>query len=322
MLGRVTPGGGRIRVRVNSQRRLRRLMRILAAIGLEPQVTEEKRAEPSPDFAWGPVPRGDGPAREWEKNWLDQAVAALNFRTPRQAAHGEVADTFRVEALLRQLEYQAGLATRARRTRHRRCLAASRARLRSVTPRSTCSTATPTFVIPTGLRPYVRAQRLLHADYSGDRPTSDTSSGCRRCSTGIKSNAPRWEPITGNAGAVRPPRPRRWPPPGRSGRGHRGCPPTSASRHGPHRRPGEDLLEFFETVGTAAVLGRAGAFPGDARRVGLAGLGHGVGLDEEFVLPAVAEVVFVADPGPDPDHVGQARLRLVRESELAVRSGP
>ena len=116
VLGRVTPGEGRIRVRVNSQRRLRRLMRILAAIGLEPQVTEEKRAVPSPDFAWGPVPDGgddgDGAsAREWEKDWLDQAVAALNFRTPRQAAQGEVVDTFRVEALLRQLEYQAGLAT-------------------------------------------------------------------------------------------------------------------------------------------------------------------------------------------------------------------
>jgi hypothetical protein len=27
-------------------------------------------------------------AREWEKSWLDQAVAALNFRTPRQAAAG------------------------------------------------------------------------------------------------------------------------------------------------------------------------------------------------------------------------------------------
>lgn len=25
------------------------------------------------------------PVREWEKNWLDQAVAAPNFRTPRQA---------------------------------------------------------------------------------------------------------------------------------------------------------------------------------------------------------------------------------------------
>jgi hypothetical protein len=117
VLGRVITGEGRIRVRVNSQRRLARLVRILAELGLEPRVTEEKRAVPSPDFAWGPVPDsgddGDGasPAREWEKNWLDQAVAALNFRTPRQAAQGEAVDAFRVEALLRQLDYQAGLAT-------------------------------------------------------------------------------------------------------------------------------------------------------------------------------------------------------------------
>ena len=118
VLGRVTPAEGRLRVLVNSQRRLRRLMRILAAIGVEPQVIEERRAEPSLDFAWGPVPdNGDDTAdegahaREWEANWLDQAVAALNFRTPRQAAQGDAADALRVEALLRQLEYQAGLAT-------------------------------------------------------------------------------------------------------------------------------------------------------------------------------------------------------------------
>ena len=44
---------------------------------------------------------GDGgdeasPAREWEKNWLDQAVAPLNFRTPRQAAQGGAVDAFEV----------------------------------------------------------------------------------------------------------------------------------------------------------------------------------------------------------------------------------
>jgi hypothetical protein len=49
-------------------------------------------------------------AREWEKSWLDQAVAALNFRTPRRAAGGNAVDVFRVEALLRQLEFQAALA--------------------------------------------------------------------------------------------------------------------------------------------------------------------------------------------------------------------
>jgi hypothetical protein len=35
-------------------------------------------------------------------------------------------------------------------------------------------------------------------------------------------------------------------------------------------RPGEDFLEFREAVDATAVLRRAGAFTGDARRVGLA----------------------------------------------------
>ena len=47
-------------------------------------------------------------AREWEKNWLDQAVVALNFRTLRQAAQGGAVDAFRVEALLPRCEYQVG----------------------------------------------------------------------------------------------------------------------------------------------------------------------------------------------------------------------
>lgn len=37
-------------------------------------------------------------------------MAALNFRTPRQAVQGNGADAIRVEGLLRQLEYQAGAA--------------------------------------------------------------------------------------------------------------------------------------------------------------------------------------------------------------------
>ena len=74
---------------MNSQRRLARLVRILAALGDEPRVAEEKRAEPSLDFAWGPVAdsgeNGGGAllARERGRSWLDQAVAAPSFRTPR-----------------------------------------------------------------------------------------------------------------------------------------------------------------------------------------------------------------------------------------------
>lgn len=87
-------------------------------------------------------------------------------------------------------------------------------------------------------------------------------------------------------------------------------------------RPGQEFLELFEAVGAAAVLRRAGAFASDARRVDLVSLGNGASLYDELVLPAIAEVVFVADPGPDPGHVGQACLRLVGVAELTVRVGP
>jgi hypothetical protein len=114
ILGRVTPGRDRVRVQVNSQRRLTRLLRILSDIGAEPEVAERAQTEPSIDFAWGPVPDGAWPAREWEKTWLDQPVAVLDFRSPRHsaasAAEGDTEEALRLEGLLRQLEYQAGLA--------------------------------------------------------------------------------------------------------------------------------------------------------------------------------------------------------------------
>ena len=53
---------------------------------------------------WG----GAAPASEgWEKHWLDEKVPALRGRTPRQAAQGK--ERPRLEALLRQAEYEAGL---------------------------------------------------------------------------------------------------------------------------------------------------------------------------------------------------------------------
>jgi hypothetical protein len=114
ILGRLTPGRDRVRVRVNSHRRLAKLLRILADIGAEPEVAEQAQSEPSLDFAWGPVPDGGSPAREWERAWLEQAVAVLEFRTPRHAAasaaEGNTAEALQLEGLLRQLEYQAGLA--------------------------------------------------------------------------------------------------------------------------------------------------------------------------------------------------------------------
>jgi hypothetical protein len=107
--GRLTPEPGRVRVRVNSQARLKRLLRILAEIGAAPKLKEESRSQPSMDFAWGPVP-GDGlTARQWAEDWVGQAVAVLDFHTPRHAAGGDQAERVRLEGLLRQLEYQSAL---------------------------------------------------------------------------------------------------------------------------------------------------------------------------------------------------------------------
>jgi hypothetical protein len=114
VLGRVTPDRDRVRVQVNSHRRLTKLLRILADIGAEPEVAEQAQSEPSLNFAWGPMPDGASSAREWEKAWLEQSVAVLDFHSPRHAAasaaEGNAAEALRLESLLRQLEYQAGLA--------------------------------------------------------------------------------------------------------------------------------------------------------------------------------------------------------------------
>ena len=109
VLGRLTSEPGRVRVRVNSQARMKRLLRILREIGAAPKVTDESRSQPSMDFAWGPVP-GDGvSARQWAEDWLGETVAVLDFHTPRHAAEGGPAERLRLEGLLRQLEYQSAL---------------------------------------------------------------------------------------------------------------------------------------------------------------------------------------------------------------------
>ena len=99
---------------MNSHRRLTRLLQILTDIGAKPEVAEQAQSEPSLDFARGPVPDSASSAREWEKAWLEQSVAVLDFRSPRHAAtsatEGSTAEALRLEGLLRQLEYQAGLA--------------------------------------------------------------------------------------------------------------------------------------------------------------------------------------------------------------------
>lgn len=114
--GQLTSGDGEIHASVNSRERLNRLIRILAKLGAHPVVTAEERVDPAMDFAWGSAPlaavAGAAPAAEgWENSWLDEEVPALHGRTPRQAATGDAADVVRLESLLRQFEYQAGLAT-------------------------------------------------------------------------------------------------------------------------------------------------------------------------------------------------------------------
>ncbi len=113
--GDLTLGDGVIQASVNSRERLDRLVRILTQLGASPAVTAEKRVDPALDFAWGPGPpaavAGAAPAAEgWEKSWLDERVPALGGRTPRQAADGDGVEVIRLESLLRQFEYQAGLA--------------------------------------------------------------------------------------------------------------------------------------------------------------------------------------------------------------------
>jgi hypothetical protein len=109
LLGRLTPQPGRIRAKVNSRRRLKRLLLILKEICAAPKATEESRSWPSVDFAWAPVPADGVTARQWAEDWIDQTVAVLDFRTPRQAAEGDYAERLRLEGLLRQLEYQSAL---------------------------------------------------------------------------------------------------------------------------------------------------------------------------------------------------------------------
>lgn len=104
--------GDEILAEVNSASRLARLTEILARLGMNPAVTDEKRIDPAQDLAWGAsqhaLPGGAAPAAEgWEKHWLDESVPALRGRTPRHAAQGKERPL--LEALLRQFEYQADL---------------------------------------------------------------------------------------------------------------------------------------------------------------------------------------------------------------------
>lgn len=116
IFGRLTPEPGRLVARVNSRERLRELVTILTDLGTRPKITDERHCDPSPDFAWGPVPSlaADGPVdkRVWEERWLDLPVVSLEFCTPWEAAQGDEDERLKVEALLRQLEYQSAASER------------------------------------------------------------------------------------------------------------------------------------------------------------------------------------------------------------------
>jgi len=103
---------GQIVAEVKSRKRLARLLDVLARIGADLVVTDEKRIDPMQDFAWplgkDAFSRGTAPPAEgWEKHWLDEPVPALRGRTPRQAASRKERPL--PEALLRQFEYEADL---------------------------------------------------------------------------------------------------------------------------------------------------------------------------------------------------------------------
>src|SRR6266404_4589542 len=88
-----------------------------------------------------------------------------------------------------------------------------------------------------------------------------------------------------------------------------------AHLNAPGRRgAGEQFLEVGEAARAAAVLGRAGTLAGGACRVDRARVGFGVRLDEELVLPAVAEVVVVPDPVPGLHQVPEAADRVLAEA--------
>lgn len=114
--GYLTPSSGVFRVEVNSRQRLDRLIRILSKLGANPSVTDEKRFDPAMDLAWGPgTPAAFGgaaaPSDGWEKWWLDESVPALDGLSPRDTARsGDDDAVTRLESMLRQFEYQTGLA--------------------------------------------------------------------------------------------------------------------------------------------------------------------------------------------------------------------
>lgn len=119
--GALAVSDGMVRASVNSRKRLERLLRILSRLGADPVVTAETHVDPAQDMVLASTAQllaatgtaGAAPG-EWAKAWLDEPVPALRSLTPREAvASDDQMDVFRLESLLRQFEYQAGLAEAA-----------------------------------------------------------------------------------------------------------------------------------------------------------------------------------------------------------------
>jgi hypothetical protein len=119
--GALTVSDGLVRASVNSRKRLERLLRILSRLGADPVISSETHVDPAQDMVFGSTAqlhalagRAGAAPEGWAKAWLDEPVPALQGLTPREAAASDdQMDVFRLESLLRQFEYQAGLAKAA-----------------------------------------------------------------------------------------------------------------------------------------------------------------------------------------------------------------
>src|ERR1700733_10163754 len=83
-------------------------------------------------------------------------------------------------------------------------------------------------------------------------------------------------------------------------------------------RPGEEFFEFAEAVAAATVLRRACAPTGDASRVDTVVCCYRARLDDELVLPAIAEVILVLDPVRCRRQVGEPECPLVEIAQLVI----
>ncbi|MGQ0464783.1 MAG: hypothetical protein ACT4QG_05625 [Sporichthyaceae bacterium] len=112
--GQLQLRGRTVRVELNSRERLERLLNLLRDLDAAPEVVEQSRVEPAQDLAWPArtIRTGPPPPRPGEEDaWTNAPLPELRGRSPREAAAGG-RDRWRLEALLRQFEYDADVAGR------------------------------------------------------------------------------------------------------------------------------------------------------------------------------------------------------------------